>query len=176
MKNINLINAETRITFIFLRLKKKAKLAMTVAVSFFVILTGLTLGLLFYTQSQVAKKKDQISQLTDKIKSFEKNESYVITITDRVKGISPVLNERGPVKEILSDLVKLSVPGFSLQSFTADSSKVTIKAYCQDLAALTNFNARLEDLSQEKRYRNIYYSSVSKISGNNYLIVVEIEV
>lgn len=172
-KVINLINAETQKTFEFLRLKKKLGKLSVASVVLFLVVVSLTTFFLLATKAVIERNQSKIAILQQEIKSLDKNESYVVTIADRITQISSLLGSKRNLSDNMADLHPLMVPGFALSGFEMKSAKeLLLTGFCADLQSLTNLQEKVEQLARKNLYQSIYYSQVTRLSDGHYDLIL----
>lgn len=173
-KGINLITQTGRERASFLKIKLKVKKYLVFLGIIFLILVGTTAGIYIYVSGIVKSNNAQIESLKKEIVTFSKNESYLITIANRIKGLDLVFKNRKNYAEVLTDISSLFVPGFKLSNLEI-SSQGTIKldGNCEDISSITNFNERVEETKNKKFFKEIVYNSVSRIISGKYGISME---
>ncbi len=173
---VNLINLEARKNLQLAKLKAQIKQAVLAIVGIFIVLSFLFFLAFLTVQATFKNNERKINILKEQIKVLEKNESYTVTIADRVKGVNTILKERKSYLGLLTDLEKLLVPGFQLQNLQfASTGELKISGQCLDTASLTDFNDQVEAIRQKSRYKRIVFPAVTRSLTGDYLISLELK-
>lgn len=173
-KGINLITQTGRERASFLKIKLKVKKYLVFLGIIFLLSGGATAGVYFYASGIVKSNKAQIESLKKEILTFSKNESYLITIANRIKGLDLVFKSRKNYAEILTNVSSLYVPGFKLSNLEISSAgAIKLDGTCDDISSVINFNERVEEVKDKKIFKEIVYNSVSRSLKGAYGISME---
>lgn len=171
---INLINKGFDRILLLSVLRKKAKIASAVLTLIFILLSLIAFGVSFYLSNLSEKNKRKIVSLKSQIDFLSKTESYLVTISDRVKNINTVLSNRITYFDGFSYLNTIFVPGFSLTNLELSSSKrIKAEGKCDDIQCLTNFNEKIELIKANKVFKEATYSQVGRHFDGKYGIYLE---
>lgn len=175
-KELNLIGTETKKTIKYQRLKKKVRNLVIVLTAVFLMVNVLIVSYFFMMKKKITNNNVRIKLLKDKVANLDKNESYVITITDRVDKISALIKEKKSFLKSITDLDSLTVSGFNLNSLSFDpSGNLKLTASCDNNQSLTDFNERLERASLQGLFSNIIYSSIGRSRIGKYDFSLELK-
>lgn len=168
-KGINLISLEARKIAKEQKVKSKVKTASFSFVAFFIFVASLTIGFLLFLNQKDKSNVKKITALENQIKALEKNESYLVTIADRVKHASFVLNSRKSYSKTIEDLERIYVNELEITGLDFGASgDMKIEGRCFNLACLIELNNKIEEIKAEKEYKEILYNSVSRSSSGSY--------
>lgn len=175
MKGINLISSSVSQDIGFNLARKFLNSAALVLGIAFLITGGIVFYFFYQSGLDIAKNNLTVSSLEKEILSLNKNESYLITVNDRLNKIQNILKGEKKMSELFADLKYISVPGFTLSSLELSSSAKLIKFnfYCQDSQCLSNFNARVEELVRDKKYAQILLPGLTRDQTGRYNISME---
>jgi hypothetical protein len=174
-KTINLINAEVKRTYLYLKFKKKIREIFFVTSFVFALLALATIAALIFENRQIAKNRQRAELLKGQIKSLDKNESYILTILDRAGELEKILANQTDLDALLVDFQTLMVPGFVLKELKIDiNNGFSLTGDCENNQALTNFNEKVHLLNQKDAYSKTIYPSVSRGAEGRYSIILEV--
>ena len=163
---INLITQEGRERLQLLRIKLKVRRYLTVVGVLFSVAALLTIASFLLISKTVRDNENKIASLKNQIKNYDKTESYLITISNRLKSVSTVFAKRKAVSETMTLLSSLYTPGFSLMNIEIlANGSVRLSGKCADVQSLIEFNERLENLRAKKKFSQIIYPTVSRTNG-----------
>lgn len=173
---INLITQESRERVLLAKIKANVNKYLTVFIVIFVIISLGTLLSFLFLSKQIKNNQAKIASLKDTINGLSKTESYLVTIDDRVSGISSLMKERNDYSDKVSLLANLYVPGFIVTSFQIErDGGIKIDGKCQDIQALTNFNERLEEIRARDIFSIIIYPQVTRIKDGKYNLSLQVK-
>ncbi len=175
-KGLNLINKEAQRTIGLLKLRRQAKVASMGIVGGFVVIS-LLVFLAFLAINGIYKNNEgKINSLKNEIKTYAKNESYLLILADRIKGINTLLEQRKFYSQAITDIESLSVPGFKLDGLNLNSKgDLKISGSCDSRESLTALNEAIEQISQGSKYSSVIYPSVALTKDSKYVITLELK-
>lgn len=163
MKEINLIGYQTKKFFGF---DRQAKLLKNLILALDVVLVLVMAGffaLYLKTNREMKVSREKIQALKSEIAKLRENESYLLTINNRILEIESFLKSRVSETELFSEAKTLFVPGLTVSSIELGGSKTSvISGVCPDLQCLSNLNERLEDLKQKKTFSVLTFENMSR--------------
>lgn len=175
-KQINLINAEPKRALTLRKVKRQARRIVAGLLVVFIISSVAVLVFYFNWKRNFERNQGTILNLKKEITSLDKNESYLVTIANRVSTIRPLLEEKDPLGRTLSDIETLFVPGFDLTSLEITGQKeMKMYGFCKDLATVTDFNEHLEQLKLQEQYKGTYYPEIYRLKDGNYIVTIGIK-
>lgn len=175
-KQINLIYAEPKKALTLRKAKKQAKRVVVGLLVVFIVVSAAVLIFYLNWKRNFEKNQKTIQNLKKEITSLDKNESYLVTIANRVSTIHPLLEGKDPVGKTLSDIETLFVPGFDLTSLEITGQKeIKVYGFCKDLASVTDFNERLEQLKLQAQYQGTYYPEIYRLKDGRFTITIGIK-
>lgn len=176
MKSINLINKEAQRALNLLNLRKKIRLVVIGGISFFALILVAVLLALLMVKGTYRRNQNKITALKEEIKTLEKTESYAVIIADRVKGINNILDQRKSYLKAIADIETLSVPDFKLEMLDITSKgDLKISGTCETRESIVDFNNRLEEISEQKRYSTVVYPLVNRTKDGRYNLILELK-
>lgn len=175
-KEVNLISNQTKKAIRYQKLKKKIRNSVMMLTAITLLINFLTISFFFILKQRLSINNTKIKSLNEAIASLDKNESYVITITDRADIVKALLKERKPFLKAITELESLLVPGFNLNSLDFGSAgELKITASCDDNQSLTDFNERLEKVTQQGVFSKTLYSSIGRSKAGKYDFSLELK-
>ena len=118
----------------------------------------------------------KINSLKKAIVSLDKNESYLLTISDRAKAAISLQKEKKPFLKSISDLESVLTTGFNLTSLEFGSSgELKLTATCDDRESLANFNDRIEQATQQGLFSKAVFSSIGRNKQGRYDFSLELK-
>jgi hypothetical protein len=170
-KGINLISLEATKIAREQKVKSKVKSASLFFVIFFIVLAGLAFGLLIFFNQQYKNNEKKIAGLKEQVKSLEKNESYLVTIADRVKHVKTILDSRKTYAKTIEDLEKIYVAGLEVRGLDFGArGEMKVEGMCLNIVCLTELNNKVEEIKAEKKYQEVLFESVSRSAAGSYNI------
>lgn len=170
-KGINLISLEATKIAREQKAKSRVKSASLGFVVVFIVLASLTIGFLVFLNQQYKTNEKKIAALREQIKALEKNESYLITITDRVKHVRTILDNRKTYAKTIEDLEKIYVEDLNISGLDFGSrGEMKVEGTCLNIACLTELNNNVEEIKAEKKYKEVLFETVSRTSSGGYNI------
>lgn len=168
-KGINLISTEARKIAKEQKVKGKVKTASFAFVAFFIFVASLTIGFLVFLNQKYKSNDKKIIALENQIKALEKNESYLVTITDRIKHAKSVLDDRKTYSKTIEDLERIYVNELEITGLDFGAGgDMKIEGRCLNLICLTELNNKIEEIKAEKEYQEILYNTVSRSTSGSY--------
>ena len=172
---INLINLEHKKSIQFIQLKKKINnISFFILILFIVFLTAV-LGTFFYLSRSLKNSEAKAQLLRDQIKSFEKNESYAVIVTDRIKFINSIFEKRKSYLTFLNDLETLFVPGFRVDSLDFSATSLKLEGVCADNEVLNDLNMLVEEIKKKNEYSTISFLIINRSSDGSYNLALELK-
>lgn len=176
-EDINLISVVGRKDVLFQKIKKKAQFASYFFLILFLILSGAIYFLFLSTNRVFNGNQEQISLLKTEIKKYEKNESYLITVTNRIDSIDKLLKSRKSYIKSISDLKKILIPEFSPLSLkVGGDGSLTVSGDCLGEGSLTKFDETVKKVFAEGKYSTVIYPSVGRTGDKKYSIILEVKI
>lgn len=175
-KEINLAGEVTQVNTLLLRLKRRGRQVAVVVLGLFV-LSSLAVFLIFFQLNRVlSANENKISSLKSEIKKYEKTESYLVTISNRIETISSLLKTRTSYTKAIANLKLILTPGFMPLSLEIGrDGSLKISGECSDNQTVARFNDIVETLAQEGKYSKVYYPSISRNEGGKYSLYLELK-
>ena len=176
-QGINLINQEAQKSLRLQKLKESLKMTALGVVGVFILVSLIIFAIFLVIKQTYRGNETKISALKQQIKVLEKNESYAVIIANRIKGIGSIFKERKSYLEIVSEIEALSVPGFALESLEINAQGgLKISGSCETRESLTAFNEQVEQINQKKKYSQIVFPAVNRLSGGGYNVSLEFKI
>ncbi len=174
---INLIKAITKKDLVVLRLKKQGQKIATAVLALFIFSSLAVFIVLFVLGRQLSANEKTISSLKSGILKLEKNESYLITISDRIEAINLLLKNRQTYSKAIADLQSLLIPGFLPKELKIEKDGgLKIAGECSDLAFLTKYyNGAVEEVIKTGKYSQVIYPSVTRTKDGMYRLNLELK-
>lgn len=174
MKEINLIAGEEK-KFVELnhwgkRLGKAAVFTLLV----FILVSTVVLSFLFFFDRKFKDNEKNIQGLKNAIRSFDKIESYLIVVSDRIAGIGKIKKASVSNASLVSDLSSLFIPGFIFKTIGFGAGSIKITSTCDNNQSLSNFYEKTEALKKNKKFSDVLISSVSRGENGQYDISFEL--
>lgn len=174
-KEINLISEVTRKSLRFVQLKKKVNIFTTVLLSIFVLALFSVFAVLIFYQKNFDNNKTKIVSLKSQIQALYKTESYVLTISDRLTKIEPLLKKRSLYVGALSSVESLVIPGFTLKSLEIlPEGSIKLGGNCQNSQMLADFRDRAEQTRENDKYSRLIYHTVRRKEDGSYELFLEL--
>lgn len=176
MKEINLIDSSAQKKVNLSQIQKL--LLKTAVVMGIVFVIASATGLYFFeaTNRKSSQNRMKISVLENEIKKLTKNESYLITIDNRLTEIEKIFEKEPSRTEIFTDLKRLGVPGFTMTSFEmkTKANGLFLNGDCSDSQCLGNFNSKVEELVGDKRYSQANFPGISRNQEGKYSLTIDL--
>lgn len=176
MKEINLIDSQKKKGFGFYR---HIKLFRTIII-FLNLALVLVMGifLLIYLDSTKKFKANElkITALKTEIGKFNKEESYLITIDNRLKKIDGILKTRTSQTDFLTKIKELFVEGYSFSSLDiGDQKESRITGSCLDNQCLSLLYSKAEELKAKKSFSEFIFNDISRNLNNPFDIGIALK-
>lgn len=173
---INLISLEARKNAQLVKVKRQIKKAVYIFLGVFILLSVMLLGVFVYFDTVQKTNKTKVASLENQIKTLDKTESYLTIIADRVKVVNQFLKDRKSYLSLMTDLQSLLVAGFSLNELDVGTNgALAIMGKCDSWKCLTNFNDKIDQINEKKKYARISYPSVDRLADGSYTIKINME-
>jgi len=174
--DINLTGAVVKEDLLFLQLKKRAQQFAMVVLGLFALTSLAVLVAFFVFNRELNASENKISLLKSEIKKYEKKESSVVIIANRIDAISSLLKTRTSYTKAISDLKLILTPSFTPQALEIGrDGSLKISGECPDSQALATFDKTVEQLAQDGKYSKVVYPSVGRSESGKYSIFLELK-
>jgi len=176
MKEINLIDSQKKKLFGFYR---QVKLFRTFVIFLNLVLV-LVMGifLLIYSGSTKKFKNNEfkITALKTEIGRFNKEESYLATIDNRLSKIDGIFKTRTSQTDFLTKVKELFVEGYSFSSLEINNQKqAKITGSCLDNQCLSLLYSKVEELKEKKSFSGFVFGSISRNLKNPFEIGISLK-
>ncbi|RJR25453.1 hypothetical protein C4578_01460 [Candidatus Microgenomates bacterium] len=170
-KGINLISLEARKIAKEQKVKGKVKSASFVFVGVFIVMACLVIGFVIILNQKFKNNGKKITALENQIKALEKNESYLVTIADRVRHVNSILESRKAYANSMQDLEKIYVEDLNITGLDFGAKgDMKIEGRCAGVACLTELNNKVEEIKAENKYKEIVFETVNRTVDGRYFI------
>lgn len=167
MEEINLIAQEERKFIQLTRLSIKVRNIAILFCLFFILITLVVFTLFFSTNNQYKKNEERISSLKETIRGFDKIESYLTTVSERIKNIENV-RKNIKIGQILNDFSSLIVPGYSFNSLEVKESSLKAVGSCDNIQSLSNIYEKYEAMKKSKKFTTVKVDGITRSDNGSY--------
>ncbi len=175
-QEINLAGEVNHENILLQRLKRRGRHVAVVVLGLFALATLAVFLIFFQLNRELSANGNQISSLKNEIKKYEKTESYLVTISNRVETISSLLKTRASYTKAIANLKLILTPGFMPLSLEIGrDGSLKISGECSDNQTVSKFNDIVEILAQEGKYSKVFYPSVSRKEDGKYNLYLELK-
>lgn len=174
MKEINLIAGEEK-KFVELNVwGKRLGKAAVITLLVFILISAAVLSFLFFFDRKFKDNEKNIQGLKNAIRSFDKIESYLMVVSDRIAGIEKIKKASISNASLVNDFSSLFIPGFIFKTISFGAGSIKIASSCDNNQSLSNFYEKLETLKKSKKFSDVMISSVSRGENGQYDISFEL--
>lgn len=175
-EEINLTTDTSRQDLLFQQLKKRSRKFAAFVLVLFILISSVVLAAFFVLNRQINANENNISLLKTGIKKYEKRESALVIISNRIETISSLLKTRNSYTKAISDLKLILTPDFLPQTLEiASDGSLKITGNCPDSQTLAAFDKSVEKLAQDGNYSKIIYPSVGRQENGTYGVSLELK-
>lgn len=175
-EEINLTTDTSRQDLLFEQLKKRSRKFAVFILVLFILISSVVLAAFFILSRQISANENNISLLKTGIKKYEKRESALVIISDRIETISSLLKTRNSYTKAISDLKLILTPDFLPQTLEiASDGSLKITGSCPDSQTLASFDKSVEKLAQDGNYSKIIYPTVGRQENGTYGVSLELK-
>lgn len=173
---INLTGAISKENLLLQQFKKKVRQFAVLVLGLFVVASLAVLAIFFVLNRQLTTNENKINSLKSEIKKYEKKESSLVTISNRIDAITSLLKTRTSYTKAISDLKLILTPGFEpLTLEIGRDGSLRVSGECSDSQALATFDKTVEVLAQDGKYSKVVYPSVSRNESGKYNVFLELK-
>ena len=173
---INLTGEASKEDLLFQQFKRKSRHFAVFVLSLFALASFVVLVALFILNRQMNANENNISLLKTGIKKYEKRESSLVIIANRIDAISSLLKTRTSYTKAIADLRLILTPDFIPQTLEIGSDgNLKISGSCPDSRALAAFDKTVEQLAQDGKYSKVIYPSVGRQESGGYSVSLELK-
>lgn len=175
-EEINLTTDTSRQDLLFQQAKRKSRKIAVLILSLFILVSSVVLAAFFVLNRQINANENNISLLKTGIKKYEKRESALVIIADRIDTISSLLKTRNSYTKAISDLKLILTPEFIPQTLEiASDGSLKITGGCPDSQALASFDKSVEQLAKDGNYSQVVYPTVGRQENGVYSVSLELK-